>query len=162
VELLEDLPGLDTVVVPLSGGGLASGIALVLKAANPRIRVIGVSMDRAPVMYHSLQAGRPVVMEELDTLADALAGNIGVENRYTFRMVQHYVDDAVLVSEAEIAEGMAFALAQHRLVVEGGGAVGIAALISGRVPGLGREVVVIASGSNVSPSKLSEIAAPHL
>ena len=159
LELLEDLPDLDTVVVPLSGGGLISGIALVLKSANPRIRVIGVSMDRAPVMVHSLQAGRPVVMEELDTLADALVGNIGAENRYTFRFVQQYVDDAVLVSEAEIAEGMAFALEQHHLVVEGGGAVGIAALLSGRVPGLGREVAVIASGSNVSPSKLTEIVA---
>jgi threonine dehydratase len=161
LELLEDLPDLDTVVVPLSGGGLISGIGIVLKAANPRIRVIGVSMDRAPVMYHSLQAGHPVEMEELDTLADALAGNIGVQNRYTFRLVKHTVDNVVLVSEAEIAEAMAFALTHHHLVVEGGGAVGIAALIAGRAPELGREVAVIVSGSNVGRQQLAAIVAQN-
>ncbi len=89
LELLEDLPQVETVVVPLSGGGLISGIAIALKAANPAIRVIGVSMDRAPVMVHSLRAGRLLELPEEDTLADALAGGIGLDNRYTFRLVQH-------------------------------------------------------------------------
>ncbi len=150
LEVLEDLPEIDTAIVPLSGGGLMSGIALAMKSANPAIRTIGVSMDRAPVMYHSLRAGAPIEMEEEDTLADALVGNIGLNNKHTFRMVQKYVDDVVLVSEEAIAKAMTFALEKHHLVVEGGGAVGIAALLHQRASGLGRNAVVIVSGGNVS------------
>lgn len=149
LELLEDLPDIDTVVVPLSGGGLLGGIALTLKTADPAIHIVGVSMERAPVMVHSLRSGRPIEMEELPTLADALAGGIGLENRHTFRLVQDHIDQAVLVSEEEIAAGMAWAIEAQRLVVEGGGAVGIAALLQGRVQGLGKHVAVVASGGNV-------------
>jgi len=158
LEVLEDLPEVDTILAPLSGGGLMSGIALAMKSASPAIRVIGVSMDRAPVMYHSLRAGKPIKMEEEDTIADALVGNIGLNNKYTFRMVQQYVDDVVLVSDEEIAEAMRFALEAHRLVVEGGGAVGIAALLHQRASGLGRNVVVVLSGSSVSLPLLLKIA----
>lgn len=158
LEILEDLPSVDAVVVPLSGGGLISGIALAMKSACATVRVTGVSMDRAPVMYHSLKAGAPIDMEEEDTLADALVGNIGLNNRYTFRMVQEYVDDVVLVSEEEIAGAMAFALEKHHLVVEGGGAVGIAALLHRKVSGAGRNVAVVVSGSNVSLPLLLQIA----
>jgi threonine dehydratase len=158
LELLEDMPEIDTAIVPLSGGGLISGIALALKSASPSIRVIGVTMDRAPVMYHSLRAGAPIDMTEEDTIADALVGNIGVNNKYTFRMVQEYVDDTVLVSDEEIATAMAFALEEHHLVVEGGGAVGIAALLHRRVNGLGRNVVVVLSGSSVDLSLLLKVA----
>ncbi len=158
LELLEDLPEIDTAIVPLSGGGLISGIALALKSAIPAIRVIGVTMDRAPVMYHSLRAGKLIEMEEEETIADALVGGLGPVNHYTFRMCQDYVDEAVLVSEEEIAEAMAFCLEQHRLVVEGGGAVGIAALLHRRVGELGRNVVVVLSGSNVGLSLLLEVA----
>lgn len=158
LELLEDLPQVDTVVVPLSGGGLISGIALALKSADSGIRVIGVSMQRASVMYHSLRAGVPIEMEEEDTIADALAGGIGLDNQYTFSMAQQYVDDTVLVSEDEIAEAMAFALDKHHLVVEGAGAVGMAALLYGRVKAAGRNVVLVVSGSNVDLPMLLEIA----
>jgi len=149
LELLEDLPEIETAIVPLSGGGLISGIALALKSANPAIRIVGVSMDRAPVMVHSLRAGRPVEVEEEETLADALAGGIGLDNRYTFRMVQEYVDETVLVSEEEIAVAMSVTLEKHHLVVEGGGAVGIAALLNQRVRELGRHIVAVLSGGNV-------------
>jgi len=158
LELLEDLPEIDTAVVPLSGGGLIAGIALALKSANPAIHVVGASMDRAPVMFHSLRAGKPIEMEEAETIADALAGGIGLDNRHTFRMVQEYVDETVLVSEEEIAEAMACALETHHLVVEGGGAVGIAALLNRRVRELGHRVVVVLSGGNVDLSLLVEIA----
>jgi len=158
LELLEDIPEIDTAIVPLSGGGLISGIALALKSASPSIRVIGVTMDRAPVMYHSLRAGAPIDMTEEDTIADALVGNIGVNNRYTFRMVQEFVDDTFLVSDEEIATAMAFALDKHHLVVEGGGAVGIAALLHRRVSELGRNVVVVLSGSSVDLSLLLKVA----
>lgn len=158
LEVLEDLPEVDTILVPLSGGGLISGIALAMKSASPAIRVIGVSMDRAPVMYHSLKAGEPIDMEEEDTIADALVGNIGLNNKYTFRMVQRYVDEVILVSEEDIAEAMAFALELHHLIVEGGGAVGVAALLYQKVNDLGRNVVVVLSGSNVDIPLLLEVA----
>lgn len=157
LELLEDLPALDTAVVPLSGGGLISGISLALKAANPAVRVIGVSMDRAPVMVHSLRAGHPVDVVEEDTLADALAGGIGLDNRLTFRLVQRLVDDTVLVTEDEIARAMALALEREHLVVEGGGAVGLAALLSGKIRPAGAHLAVIVSGGNVDIPLLCKI-----
>ena len=158
LELLEDLPRLDTVVVPLSGGGLLSGIALVLKSVDASIRTVGVSMNRAPVMVRSLKAGRPVELEEESTIADALAGGIGLDNRHTFRMIQEYVDQTLLVTEEEIAKAMVFALEHHHLVVEGGGAVALAALLRGKVTDLEENVVVVLSGGNVDTSLLLEIA----
>lgn len=158
LEILERLPDVDTVVVPVSGGGLMAGIALAVKTASPEIRVVGVSMEVAPAMYHSIEAGKPVEIEEKDSLADALLGGIGLDNRYTFPMVRDYVDDLVLVSEAEIAEGMFFALDQHRLMVEGSGAVGISALLNDRVKPLGKRVAAVVSGGNVDPALLIRIA----
>jgi threonine dehydratase len=157
LELLQDLPEIDTVVVPLSGGGLLGGIALALKTAHAGIRTIGVSMERGPAMVESLRAGRVVDVVEEPTIADALAGGIA-PNAYTFDIVQRYVDDTVLVSEEEIAGAMAFALEKHHLVVEGGGAVGVAALLYGRVSRLGRHVAVVVSGGNVDLLVLLEIA----
>jgi threonine dehydratase len=158
LELLDDLPEIDTVVVPVGGGGLISGIALALKSASSKIRVVGVSMDRAPVMYHSLKAGEPIRMEQEDSLADALLGGIGLENRYSLRMIQDYVDDFVLVSETEIAEAMVFVLERHHLLVEGAAAVGIAALLGGKVEGPRHNVVVVVSGSNVDVPLLLQLA----
>jgi len=161
LELLEDLPEMDTAIVPLAGGGLLCGIALSLKTANPEIQVIGVSMERAPVMYYSLKAGKPIEMEEEETIAHALAGGLGENNRYTFRMTQEYVDDVVLVSEKAIAEAMIFALEQHHLVVEGAGAVGIAAVLQKKVDKLGNNTAVVVSGSNVDIPLLLKIAEEH-
>lgn len=161
VEMLEDLPEIDTVLVPVSGGGLISGIALALKSANPEIRVLGVSMERAPVMFHCLQAGKPIQMPEEDTLADSLRGGIGLDNRYTYRMTQEYVDGLVLVSEAEIAAAMAFAFQEHHLVLEGAGAVGIAALLHSKASNLGRHVGVVLSGGNVELEQLVKIWQEH-
>ena len=159
LELLEALPAIDTAVVPLSGGGLISGVALALKAANPAIRVYGVSMTRAPVMVHSLRAGAPVSLPEEPTLADALMGGIGSPNRYTFRLVRQLVDDTFLVTEDEIAAAMVYALEVHHQVVEGGGAVGLAAVLHDKIPRLGRRVVVIISGGNVAVDRLLALVA---
>jgi threonine dehydratase len=158
LELLEDFPQISTAIVPLSGGGLISGIALALRSIDPSIQVIGVTMERGPAMFHSLQAGKIVEVVEEPTLADALAGGIGFDNVYTFRMVQEYVDDTVLVSEEEIAGAMAFALEKHHLIVEGGGAVGIASVLYRKVKELGEGVVVVVSGANVELSTLFEVA----
>jgi len=155
LEILEDLPGVDTVVVPTSGGGLISGIALATKANNPGIRVTGVSMEKGAVMYESIKAGRPVVLEESDTLADSLLGGIGLENRYTFPLVRRLVDKISLVPEKDIAEGMAFLLRKHKIMVEGAAATGPGALLSGIVPPGARTAVVI-TGCNVSADSFLE------
>ena len=159
VELLEEFPEIDTVIVPLSGGGLISGIAFSLKQASPTIRVIGVSMDRGPAMVESLKAGRVVDIIEEPSLADALMGGLNKDNQHTFTMVQKYVDETVLVSEDEIAAGMIHCLHHHHMIVEGGAAVAISALLSNKIRKLGKNIAVVISGSNVSISVLKKLIA---
>lgn len=161
LELLEEQPDIDTAIVPLSGGGLLGGIALALKSINPEIQTIGVSMDRGAAMVESLKAGQVVEIVEEPSLADALIGGLGSDNRHTFKIIQKYVDQTVLVTESEIAAGMTFALENEHLVVEGGGAVGIAALLADKVRNLGVKVAVVISGSNVNLSTLIEVAQGH-
>ena len=148
LELLEQTPHLDMVLVPLSGGGLMSGVAKVLKSANPDIRVVGVTMERGAAMYESQRAGAPVHVEELPTLADSLGGGIGMENIYTFAMVRDLVDDIVLVTEDEIAAAIRHAYRQERQVIEGSGSVGIAALLAGKVTPVGTCVALV-TGQNI-------------
>lgn len=149
LELLEDFPEVDTVIVPLSGGGLLSGIALALKTTRPELHVVGASMERGPAMVESLKAGKVVEIVEEPTLADALAGGIGFDNRYTFRMIQQLVDETVLVSEEEIALAMGYVMQNEHLVIEGGGAVGLAAVLNEKVHKLGKNIAVVISGGNV-------------
>lgn len=148
LELLEDCPELAAVLVPLSGGGLIAGVALAVKTAKPQVRVIGVSMARGAAMQASLAAGRPVEVEELPTLADSLGGGIGLANRWTFPMVRALVDGIVLLEEAEIAEAIRHAYRQEQEVLEGAGAVGIAALLTGKVC-LEGPIVAVLSGRNI-------------
>jgi threonine dehydratase len=159
LEILEDLPGVETVLVPLSGGGLIAGVALAVKSAAPRARVIGVSMERGAAMHASRQAGRPVAVEELETLADSLGGGIGLDNRYTFAMVRDLVDDIVLVDEAEIADAIRFTYREEAQVVEGAGAVGIAALLAGRVRDPGITAIVV-SGRNIDMDVHARLVGP--
>ncbi len=148
LEILEDLADAATILVPLSGGGLISGIAAAIKALRPDIRIIGISMDRGAAMRASLDAGKPVQVEEYPSLADSLGGGIGLDNNLTLAMCQTYVDDAILLTEAEIAAGMRHAYENEREIIEGGGAVGIGALLAGKVQSEG-PVVVLLSGRNV-------------
>lgn len=161
LEILEDYPVVDTILVPLSGGGLCSGIAVALKSADPSIRIIGVSMELGPAMVESLIAGTIVDINETPTLADALAGGLNRDNKYTFKLIQKFVDETVLVSEEEIAAAMSFLLQKHHLVVEGGGAVGIAALLFNKVKMLGENTSVIISGGNVDVNKLIRLTQGH-
>lgn len=151
LEILEQLPSVSTVVVPLSGGGLVSGIALALGKHDQKIRVIGVSAERARVMHESLKAGFPITFPEEETIANALSGGIGLDNMYTFRLVRDIVDDYVVVTEEEIIGAMAFAAVEEKVVVEGGGAVAIAALLSGKLSEPAGDVAVVVSGGNVDP-----------
>lgn len=162
LELIEDLTELDQALVPLSGGGLISGIAFTLKAIHPQIRVVGVSMERAPAMYHSLKAGRPVQLDEEETLADSLRGGIGLDNRHTLRLTQEYVDEVILVGEDEIAAAMAHLFRERGLVVEGAGAVGVAALLAGKAAGAGRTTAAVISGANADRRSFLEAIRPYL
>jgi len=148
LEMLAQVPNVDTVLVQLSGGGLISGIALAIKAQRPEVRIVGVSMERGAAMAASQAAGAPVEVEELPTLADALGGGIGLDNQYTFAMVRDFVDDIVLVSEDEIAAGIRHAYFSEQAIVEGSGAVGIAALLAARVQP-GNLTIVLMSGKNI-------------
>jgi len=161
LELAEDWPELEAVLIPLSGGGLTSGIALVLKALQPSLRVVGVSLEVSAPMHASLQAGKPVEIEEVDSLGDALLGGIGLDNRYTFAVCRDLVDEVVLVSEEDLARGMAYAFHEHRLVVEGAGIAGLSALLSGKYDPRGRPTAVLLSGSNVDTAALARIALAH-
>jgi threonine dehydratase len=118
-------------------------------------------MERGPAMVESLRAGRLVEIVEEPTLADALAGGI-IPNKYAFELLQKTIDETVLVSEQEIAAAMAFALEHHHLVVEGAGAVSIAALKSEKIQHLGKRVAVVISGANVDMSLLLRIVHDHL
>lgn len=155
LEILEDAPDVSTVIVPLSGGGLIAGITSVAKQINPNIRVIGVSMEGPAVMYHSVQAGKPVTMPEAPTLADSLLGGIGEDNQYTFALVRDYVDEIMLVSERAIADAMRYAFGQY-VMLEGGAAASLAALQTGQVTNDGKTVAIL-SGGNVDPHTLIEI-----
>ena len=161
LELLEDLPEIDTVIVPLSGGGLMSGIAHTLKTARPSIHVIGVSMDSGPAMVESLKAGRVVDIIETPTLADALAGGLNPDNRYTLALVQEYVDETILVTEDEIAGGIVFCVRKHQMIVEGGGVVGISALLSNKIRKIGENTAVVISGGNLSDKILAKLLSGH-
>jgi threonine dehydratase len=162
LELLEDLPQLTDVIVPLSGGGLLSGIGLALKSNDQAIRVTGVSMENSAVMYESLKAGKPVEMEESETLADSLLGGIGLDNQYTFQMVQKYMDECLLIPEEEIGYSMAFMMDKHRIIMEGAAATGIAAVLGKKIPHQDGDVAVIISGQNVDLSVLSNLIQKYL
>lgn len=159
LELLEDLGHIDTLVCGLSGGGLLSGIAVALKAAEPSTRIVGVSMRRGPAMYLSVQAGKPVPVEEEPTLADSLGGGIGLDNAYTFELVRALVDDYVLVSEDEIAQGMRLLFKNDGVIAEGGGAVSAAAIGAGLAGTLKGNVVCMVSGGNIDMDRFAEIIA---
>jgi threonine dehydratase len=159
LEMLEQVPTATTVVVPLSGGGLAAGIAVAVKATRPDLRVVGVAMERAAVMAASLDAGRPLDLPEEPTLADSLQGGIGLANATTFPIVRALVDEVVLLTEQEIWDGMRFAFDQHRLILEGGAAVGIAAVLAGHLDiAADEDGVLICSGANAEPAHVLALA----
>lgn len=161
LEVLDDLPQIDTALVPLSGGGLISGIAVALKAVNPAIRIVGISMDRGAAMIESLRAGRPVQVEEVESLADSLGGGIGLDNRITFPICRALVDDVVTVTEDEIAHGMAHLYWHDRQVAEGAGAVAHAAVLAGKAGPLGRTAVAFVCGANVDMALFTKVVTEY-
>ncbi len=158
LELLLERPELDTLMVPLSGGGLIAGIALAAKAIKADIRVIGISMDRGAAMAASLTAGRPVDVEEVASLADSLGGGIGLENRYTFNLCRELVDEVVLLTEQEIYCGMRSLFHDDQLVAEGASAVGHAAILAEKVELRGPTATIV-TGRNVDMAQFADVVA---
>jgi len=152
IEIAEDLPDVAHIAVPLSGGGLFAGVAFAAKQITPAVRMTGVTMERGAAMHASLAAGKPVLVDEVGTLADSLGGGIGLDNRHTFSITRELIDDLVLLDEASIARGIVHAYYEEHLVLEGAAAVGMAALLAGRL-GDARvargPVVLIVTGANI-------------
>ena len=160
LEIVEDLPDVEIMVAPLSGGGLLSGILVAAKSANPKIRVVGSSMEVEPGMVKSLEAGRPVAVGEHPSLADSLGGSIGLGNRYTFPIVRDLMDHAVLIGESELAPAMRGLFMTDGIVMEGGSASAVAAVMGGKIPDLhGRKTAVVISGRNIDPQTFLEVVA---
>ena len=151
LDIVDQVDDIGTLAIPVSGGGLAAGVALAVKAKSPATRVVGVTMERGAAMHASLEAGHPVEVEELPTLADSLGGGIGQDNRYTFTMLRELLDDLILVSEKEIAAAIRHAYWTEKQIIEGSGAVAVAAILSGRIREIGTTVAVI-SGCNIDPA----------
>jgi len=156
LEALLDLPETGTIVVPVGGGGLASGIGLAARALLPGVRIIGVQSVASAAMTASLAAGQLVPVASDPTLADGLAGNIAVGS-ITFPIVRDTLDDVLTVPEAAIAHAMHTFLDRHHLIVEGSGAVGLAALQEGLLTDAPRPILLIVSGSNVATQTLERV-----
>ena len=159
LEILDQCPDAATIAVPLSGGGLLAGVAAAAKARRPDLRIVGISMERGAAMAASLRAGRPVEVEELPTLADSLGGGIGLQNRLSFAMVRALMDDLILLPEDEIAEGIRHLARTEGEVVEGAAAVGVAAVLAGRLDARAGPLVLILSGANIDPALHARVMA---
>lgn len=162
LEILSQLPDTDVMLIQLSGGGLLAGMAMVAKSINPSIYIVGLSLERFPAMLESLKAGRPVQVEEKDTLGDSLLGGIGFDNRFTLSMVDKFADEHVLISEDEIKDGMYYMFEKHRLIVEGAAAVGIGALLHQKINLGGKKVVTLLSGSTIDSEEYIRVIQSRL
>ena len=162
LEILSDLPDTDVLLVQLSGGGLLAGIAMAAKTINPAIQVVGLSLSRSPAMLESLKAGRPVQVEEKHSIADSLLGGIGMENRYTLPMVKQYVDDHRLIDEDQIRDGMFYLFEVHRVIAEGAAAVGVGAMLNGKIGLTDKRVVTVVTGSSVESTAYLSIIQERL
>ena len=160
LELLEDVPEMGTVIVPVGGGGLISGLAIAIRSQRPDVRVVGVQVSSCAPFAASLEAGQPVEAGSALSIADGIT--VKRPGVVTLPLVKRWVDDLVVVEEDDVAEAIVFLLERSKLVVEGAGAVGVAALLSGRIkPSGDRSVVVVLSGGNVDAGLLAQIVRRH-
>ncbi|MBJ2185078.1 MAG: threonine ammonia-lyase [Muribaculaceae bacterium] len=155
LEILEQMPDVEAVVVPIGGGGLISGVAFAIKTLRPEIKVYGVQSSGAPSMAASLQEGHIARLGEVSTIADGIAVKEPGVN--TFEMCNRYVDEVVTVSDDEIAAAILALIEQQKIVAEGAGAVSVAAVMYNKVPVTGKKVVCLVSGGNIDVSTLSRV-----
>ena len=155
LELTEQVPDMDAVIVPIGGGGLISGVAFAIKSLNPNIKVYGVQAAGAPSMFNAVKDGKIECLESVSTIADGIAVKEPGEN--TFQLVSQYVDEIVTVNDDEIAAAILALMEQQKLVTEGAGAVAVAAAMFNKVPVKGKKVVCLLSGGNIDVTILSRV-----
>lgn len=154
LEILEDAPDVETIVVPVGGGGLISGIAMAVKSLRPDVRIVGVEPEGAMIVKPSLESGRLEKAHQINTIADGLAAPQA--GALTQAVIEHYVDDIVIVSDDEIAQALKLILFRSKLLVEPAGAAATAALLTGKVAArVGGKTVALLSGGNIDPAKLA-------
>jgi threonine dehydratase len=156
LEILADVPDVETLVVCTGGGGLLAGIAVAVKALRPDVRVVGVEPEGAAAVFRSLQAGHPVILDRIETVADGLAAPFAAE--LTQSLIARHVDDVVLVSDDEIVDALRLVVERTKQVVEPAGAAAVAALLTNRL-GLapGTKTVATLSGGNIDRERLKRL-----
>jgi threonine dehydratase len=156
LEIMIERPDIETIIAPLSGGGLLSGVAIAAKALAERVRIVGATLEKGAAMAESLAKGERVQVLEEATVADALMGGIGANNTWTLRLCAQFIDEVTRVSDAQIKAAMRSLFEDHRLVCEGAGAIGLPILptLAGEGP-----VAIVITGSNIDAEKFFEIMA---
>lgn len=155
LELLDQLPDLDAVIVPIGGGGLISGVAFAIKQLNPKIKVYGVQAQGAASMFNSVKGHEIECLESVSTIADGIA--VKEPGDLTFDLVNKYVDDIVTVNDDEISTAILTLMEQQKLVVEGAGAVAVAAVLFNKLPLKDKKVACLLSGGNIDVTILSRV-----
>ena len=155
LEMLQQCPDVEAIVIPIGGGGLISGIACAVKETNPKVKIYGVQPARLPSMEVALAAGKPVVLSPAATIADGIA--VLRTGDRTLPLVKKYVDQVVTVTEEEIANAILLLLEREKTLAEGAGAAAIAAVLNHKLPLAGKKVVVLVSGGNIDVTLLSRI-----
>ena len=155
LEMLEDIPELDMLLAPVGGGGLIAGLAVAAKAIKPNLKVIGVQAQGAPSSYRTLKEGKRVTLNSVSTIADGIA--VKTPGELTSKIIFELIDDIVLVDDEEIAQAILMVLERGKVMLEGAGAVGVAALLAGKLPARGHKVGVVLSGGNIDVHTISII-----
>lgn len=155
LEILEEMPDVEAVIVPIGGGGLIAGVAFALKMLRPDVKVYGVQAEGAPSMVRSISDGQKVHLDSVRTIADGIA--VKEPGDLTYRLVREYVDEVVTVSEDEIAAAILALIEKQKLVAEGAGAVSVAAAMFNKVPIKGKKTVCIVSGGNIDVTSLNRV-----
>lgn len=155
LEILEAMPKVDAIVVPIGGGGLISGIAYTIKNLKSKVKVYGVQAEGAPSMYRSIKEGAPITLDEVNTIADGIA--VKHPGTLTYELTKKYVDDIFTVSEDEIATAIVTLMERKKMVAEGAGAVSVAAAMFNKIPLKDKNVVCVVSGGNIDVNKLSRV-----
>lgn len=155
LEIIDELPDADIVVVPVGGGGLISGVAFAIKSLNPNCKIYGVQVTGAPSMYNSLNDGKIETLPSVNTIADGIA--VKTPGNLTFEICQKYVDKIVTVTDDEVSTAILKLIEEHKLIAEGAGAVSVAAVLFDRIPVKGKKVVCLVSGGNIDVTILSRV-----
>lgn len=155
LEILDQLPDVDAIIVPVGGGGLISGVAFAVKQLQPSVKIYGVQAENAPSMFESHREGHQITLGTVKTFADGIA--VKHPGDTTFSMVEQYVDGIVTVSEDEIAAAILAMIEKQKLIAEGAGAVSVAAAMFGKLPIAGKKAVCLVSGGNIDVNILSRV-----